>query len=314
MEKDAKIYIAGHGGLVGSAIKRKLEAEGYVNLVFKSHSELDLTNQKATEEFFMREKPDYVFNAAARVGGIHENDTYPAEFIYENLQIQTNIIHSAYKSGVKKLMFIGSNCIYPKECRQPMKEEYLLTGKLEPTNEAFAAAKIAGIEMCRAYNRQYGTNFISVIPASLFGENDDYDAMNSHFVPALIRKFHEAKINNKKEVILWGTGNPRRELMHVDDFADAALFLMQNYNSSDIINVGTGKDMVIKEIAELAKGVVGFGGNIIFDKKSPDGMPRKLLDSTRINALGWNAKTGIEEGLRKTYGWFVEKSTEKAKI
>ena len=306
MEKDAKIYISGHAGLVGSAIKRKLEAEGYMNLVFKSHSELDLTRQKETEDFFMKEKPDYVFNAAARVGGISENINFPADFILENLQIQTNIINSAYKSGVKKLMFIGSNCIYPRECKQPMKEEYFLTGKLEPTNEAFAAAKIAGIEMCQAYNKQHNTNFISVIPASLFGENDDYDAMNSHFVPALIRKFHEAKKNNAKEVVLWGSVNPRRELMYADDFADAALFLMNNYDSSEPINVGDGEDRSIKEIAERIKRIVRFEGEIAFDASMPDGMMQKLLDSSKINSLGWKARTGIEEGIRNTYGWFVE--------
>jgi len=306
MEKDSKIYISGHKGMVGSAIKRKLEAEGYLNLVLRSHSELDLTRQKATENFFMKEKPQYVFNAAARVGGIHENEAYPADFIYENLQIQNNVINSACMSGVNKLMFIGSNCIYPKECPQPMREEYLWTGRLEPTNRAFAAAKLAGVEMCSAYNIQHGRDFISVIPASLFGPNDDYDEINSHFVPALIRKVHEAKAKNKEQVMLWGTGNPRRELMHVDDFADAALFLMNNYYSADPINVGTGEDRSIKEIAGLVKKIVGFEGSIIFDRKNPDGMMQKLLDSEWINSLGWKARTGIEEGLRKTYEWFAE--------
>ncbi|MBI2124600.1 GDP-L-fucose synthase [Candidatus Pacearchaeota archaeon] len=306
MEKDSKIYISGHNGMVGSAIKRKLEAEGYLNLVLRSHSELDLTRQKATENFFMKEKPQYVFNAAARVGGIHENEAYPADFIYENLQIQSNVIHSAYKSEVNKLMFIGSNCIYPKQCPQPMGEEYLWTGRLEPTNKAFAAAKLAGVEMCSAYNTQHGRDFISVIPASLFGENDDYNKINSHFVPALIRKFHEAKAKNKERVVLWGTGNPRRELMHVDDFAGAALFLMNNYYSAGPINVGTGEDGSIKEIAGLVKKIVGFEGSILFDGKSPDGMMKKLLDSSKINSLGWKAKTGIEEGLRKTYEWYVK--------
>ncbi|MBI2046552.1 GDP-L-fucose synthase [Candidatus Pacearchaeota archaeon] len=311
MEEDSKIYIPGHKGMVGSAIVRILNKEGYKNLIFREHSELDLIRQKETEDFFMKEKPDYVFHAAARVGGISENINFPADFILENLQIQTNIINSAYKSGVKKLMFIGSNCIYPRECPQPMREEYLWTGRLEPTNKAFAAAKIAGIEMCLAYNKQHKTRFISVIPASLFGENDDYDAMNSHFVPALIRKFHEAKKNNSKEVVLWGTGNPRRELMHVDDFADAALFLMNNYDSSEPINVGTGEDRSIKEISEIVKKIVEFKGEIVFDKTNPDGMMQKLLDSSKINSLGWMPKTGIEEGIRKTYEWYVKENERK---
>lgn len=306
MEKNSKIYIAGHRGLVGSSIKRKLEKEEYKNLIFKKHSELDLTDQKATQEYFLREKPDYVFDAAAKVGGIYANNTYKADFIYENLQIQNNIIHSSYKVGVKKLLFMGSNCIYPRDCPQPMKEEHLLSGKLEPTNEGYALAKIAGIKMCQFYNEQYGTDFISIIPPNLFGPNDNFDAMNSHFVPALIRKFHEAKKEGRKEVVLWGSGNPKRELMHVDDLADAAVFLMKNYNSSEPINIGTGEDMSIKDIAGLVKKVVGFEGEIIFDKKNPDGMPRKLLDSSKINSLGWEPKTSIEEGLEKTYKWFIE--------
>jgi GDP-L-fucose synthase len=305
MNKDSKIYIAGHNGMVGSAIKRKLEEEGYKNIIFRSSSELDLEDQKATEEFFLTEKPEYVFIAAAKVGGIYANNTYRAEFIYKNLQIQNNLIHFSWKYRVRKLLFLASNCIYPKDCLQPMKEEHLLSGYLEPTNEPYAVAKIAGIKMCEAYKRQYGINFISATPANLFGPNDDYDSRNSHLIAALIRKFHEAKTNNKDKVILWGTGTPRREVMYVDDLAEACLFLMQNYDSLETINVGTGEDMTIKEIAELVKEVVGFRGEVMFDTTKPDGMVRKLLDISKINRLGWKAKTDLKEGIILSYNWFI---------
>lgn len=306
MEKASKIYVAGHNGMVGSAIKRKLEEEGCKNIVFRSSSELDLENQKATEEFFQTEKPEYVFIAAAKVGGIYANDTYRAEFIYKNLQIQNNLIHFSWKHGVKKLLFLASNCVYPKVSPQPMKEEYILSGHLEPTNEPFAVAKIAGIKMCESYNRQYGTNFISAIPANLFGPNDDYDKLYSHLIAAFIKKFHEAKISSADNVILWGTGSPRREAMYVYDLADACLFLMQNYDSSEPINVGTGNDKTVKELAELTKDIVGFDGRIIFDATKPDGMMRKLLDVSKINKLGWKAKTDLKKGIKLAYEWFVK--------
>jgi len=309
MEKNSKIYIAGHTGLVGSSIKRILEKEGYKNLIFKTSSELDLKDKIATEKFFLKENPEYVFDAAARVGGIKANSEKKADFIYENLQIQNNIIHSSYKFGVKKLLFLASNCIYPKHCKQPIKEEFLLTGPPEPTNDAFAIAKIAGITMCQAYNDQYKQNFISVIPANLFGPNDNFDKENSHFVAALIRKFHESKLN-KQNVTLWGTGKPKREIMHVDDIADACLFLMQKYDSPEPINVGLGYDFSIKDISELIKKIVGFDKKIIFDETKHDGIKRKLLDSGKINTLGWNPKINLEDGLKETYEWFVEKYRE----
>ena len=311
MDKNSKIYVAGHNGMVGSAIMRKLEEKGCKNLIFKSSSELDLENQKATEEFFQMEKPEYVFIAAAKVGGIYANNTYRAEFIYKNLQIQNNLIHYSWKFHTKKLLFLASNCVYPKDSPQPMKEEQLLSGYLEPTNEPYAIAKIAGIKMCESYNRQYGTSFISAIPANLFGPNDDYDQLNSHLIAALIRKFHEAKISGKDSVTIWGTGTPRREVMHVDDLAEACLFLMQNYDSSEPINVGTGKDKTVREIAELVKEVVGFRGEAVFDAKKPDGMMRKLLDVSRINRLGWKAKTDLKEGIKSAYGWFVKNESKK---
>ena len=313
MDKDSKIYVAGHSGMVGSAIKRKLEDEGYNNLILKNHSDLDLENQKTTKEFFLKEKPDYVFAAAAKVGGIHANNTCRADFIYKNLQIQNNIIYFSWKTNVKKLLFLASNCIYPKNCAQPMKEEYLLSSFPEPTNEPYAIAKIAGIKMCESYNRQYGTNFISAVPANLFGQNDNYDPLDSHFIAGLIRKFHEAKINGKNKVVLWGTGNPRREVMFVDDLAEACIFLMQNYNSSEIINVGTGKDKTIMEFAELIKETIGFSGNITFDNSKPDGIARKLLDINKINNLGWKAKTDLKKGLKLAYEWFLENVAEKNK-
>jgi len=311
MNKDSKIYVAGHRGMVGSAILRKLQKEGYSNIITKTSKELDLRIQKDVDDFFKLEKPEYVFLAAAKVGGILANNTYRAEFIYDNLMIQSNVIHSAYKYGVKKLLFLGSSCIYPKYAPQPMKEEYLLSGYLEPTNEPYAIAKIAGIKMCEAYRYQYGCNFISAMPTNLYGPNDNYDLNNSHVLPALIRKFHEAKIYNKKEVIVWGTGNPRREFMHVDDLADACLFLMLNYNDSQFVNVGTGKDISIRELAELIKTIVGYEGNIIFDTTKPDGTPRKLLDLNYVHSLGWHHKIELEEGIKMTYQDFLKNQLPK---
>lgn len=306
MEKTSKIYIAGHRGMVGSAIHRKLQQEGYANIVVKTSEELDLRNQWAVEKFFEKEKPEYVFLAAAKVGGILANNTYRAEFLYDNLMIQSNVIHSSYKYGVKKLLFLGSSCIYPKMCPQPMKEEYLLSGYLEPTNEPYAIAKIAGIKMCEAYRDQYHCNFISAMPTNLYGPNDNYDLNNSHVLPALIRKFHEAKIKKEPHVIVWGTGTPRRELMHVDDLADACLFLMKNYNEKKFVNVGTGKDISIAELAHRVKDIVGYKGNIVFDTSKPDGTPQKLLDLTYIHSLGWKHKIELEEGIKMTYEDFLK--------
>lgn len=306
MEKDSKIYIAGHRGLVGSAIMRRLKAEGYKNLLTHTHAELELTRQEKVEEFFHEERPDYVFLAAARVGGIYANNTYPAEFIYSNLTIQTNIIHASYVFKVKKLLFLGSSCIYPKNCPQPMKEEYLLSGPLEPTNEPYAVAKIAGIKMCQAYNRQYGTNFLSVMPTNLYGPNDNFDLKTSHVLPALIRKFHEAKTEGLSEVEIWGTGSPRREFLHVDDLADASLFLMNNYSKSKIINIGAGKDSTIKELAEMIARIVGFKGRLVFNSIKPDGTPKKLLDISVLHSFGWKARIGLEQGIAETYKWYAE--------
>ncbi|WP_048050645.1 GDP-L-fucose synthase [Methanosarcina soligelidi] len=309
MDKESKIYLAGHRGLVGSALKRKLESKGYTNLIFRTHKELDLTNQQAVNEFFEQEKPEYVFLAAAKVGGILANSTYPAQFIYENLMIESNIIHAAYKYGVKKLLFLGSSCIYPKLAPQPLKEEYLLTGPLEETNEAYAIAKIAGIRLCKHYNQQYGTNFISVMPTNLYGPNDNFDLETSHVMPALIRKFHEAKVNNEPEVVVWGTGKPLREFMHVDDMADACVYLMENYDYSEIgefVNIGVGEDVTISELVELIKEIVGFEGKIRYDISKPDGTPRKLMDVSKLNGLGWEAKISLEDGIRETYEWYIE--------
>ena len=306
MNLGAKIYIAGHSGMVGSTIKRALEKDGFNNIVFKTSSDLNLENQKATEEFFRDERPEYVFDAAAKVGGIYANNTYRAEFVYKNLQIQNNLINSAWKFGVKKLLFLASNCIYPRDCSQPIKESYLLSGNLEPTNQPFAIAKIAGIEMCQSYNKQYGSNFISVVPANSYGINDKYDSLNSHLVPSLILKFHEAKIANKPSVVIWGTGNPKREALYEEELAEACIYLMKNYNSPEIINIGTGKDRTIREIAEIIGEVVGFKGEIKFDTTKPDGMSRKLLDVGKINNLGWKSKIDLEEGVRLTYRWFVD--------
>jgi GDP-L-fucose synthase len=306
MEKEAKIYVAGHRGLVGSAIMRKLKKEGYNNLVYRSSSELDLRRQEKVEEFFRDEKPEYVILAAAKVGGIQANDNYSAEFLYDNLMIESNVIDAAYQNNVEKLLFLGSSCIYPKFADQPMKEDYLLSGKLESTNEGYAVAKITGIKLCEHYNKQHGTNFISAMPTNLYGPNDNFDLKTSHVLPALIRKFHEAKVNDNDEVVIWGTGKPKREFLHVDDLADSLLFLMNNYNGDQFINVGVGKDISILELAELIKNIVGFEGEIVNDLSKPDGTPRKLLDVGRLNDLGWKAQISLEEGIKDTYKWFKE--------
>lgn len=308
MNKDAKIYIAGHRGMVGSAILRKLTKEGYSNLIFKSSSELDLRNQAAVESFFNLEKPEYVFLAAAKVGGIVANNTYRADFLYENLAIQNNIIHSAHLHQVKKLMFLGSSCIYPKLAPQPLQEESLLTGLLEQTNEPYAIAKIAGIKMCEAYRSQYGCNFISVMPTNLYGYNDNYHPQNSHVLPALIRKFHEAKLNHSAHVEIWGTGTPLREFLFADDLADACYFLMQNYNEAGFLNVGVGHDISIKDLALLIKEIIGFEGEIVFDSSKPDGTPRKLMDVSKLSALGWKYQTALADGIRLAYADFLSKN------
>ena len=309
MDKDSKIYVAGHRGLVGSAIKRRLESDGYNNLIVRTHMELDLTNQQSVNDFFETEKPDHVFLAAAKVGGIMANSTYPANFIYENLMIEVNVIHAAYTCGVKKLLFLGSSCIYPKHAPQPLKEEYLLTGELECTNEAYAIAKIAGIRMCKHYNEQYGVNFMSVMPTNLYGPNDNFDLATSHVLPALIRKFHEAKVNREPEVVVWGTGSPRREFLHVDDMADACVYLMQNFDAADVgefVNIGVGEDITIRELAELIGDVVGFEGEIRYDISKPDGTPQKLLYVERMTGLGWKAKVSLRDGIEGVYGWYVD--------
>lgn len=306
MEKQAKIYIAGHRGMVGSAILRRLQQDGYDNFVFRSSKELDLRNQAAVQTFFETERPDYVFLAAAKVGGIFANNTYRGEFLYENLMIQNNVIHNAYLTGVKKLMFLGSSCIYPKLASQPLKEEYLLSGYLEPTNEPYAIAKIAGIKLCEAYRSQYGCNFISVMPTNLYGPNDNYDLSNSHVLPALIRKFHEAKINDTPTVEVWGTGSPLREFLHADDMADACVFLMKTYDGAEFVNIGTGNDLSIKALAELIKHVVGYEGELVWNTSKPDGTPRKLMDVSKLHSLGWQHKIGLEEGIRHTYEQFAE--------
>jgi GDP-L-fucose synthase len=347
LDKNSKIYVAGHTGLVGSAILRRLQAEGYTNLITRSHKELDLTRQGEVDSFFEEERPEYVFLAAAKVGGILANNTYPAEFIYTNLTIQTNAIHASWRTNVKKLLFLGSSCIYPRECPQPMKEEYLLTGKLEPTNEPYAIAKIAGIRMCQAYNRQYRTCFISVMPTNLYGPGDNLDLETSHVLPALIRKFHEAKVrmledgggrlprksacgisaglreanetektsseaernapptSNDFSVTVWGTGTPRREFLHVDDLSDACLFLMNKYDGTEMINIGVGKDISIGELSHMIAEIVGYEGEIRFDPSKPDGTPRKLLDVTRLHALGWKSRIPLREGIRMTYEWYL---------
>ena len=307
METNSKIYVAGHNGMVGSAIVRKLKDEGYNNLILKTHDDLDLTNQKEVESFFDLYEPEYIFLAAARVGGIVANNTYPAEFINNNLLMQTNIIHQCYIYNVKKLLFLGSSCIYPRDCQQPIKEDYFMTGPLEKTNDAYAVAKIAGIKMCQSYNKQYGSNFISLMPTNLFGPGDNYDLENSHVFPAMIRKFHEAKLRNDNNITLWGTGSPYREFLHVNDLADAALFLMNNYNSSEIINVGTGEDLTIKDLALLMKKITNFKGEIIFDSTRPDGTPKKLLDVSKLHNLGWKHSIELEIGLIRTYEDYLMK-------
>ncbi|HPT77108.1 MAG TPA: GDP-L-fucose synthase [Defluviitaleaceae bacterium] len=306
MNKNDRIFVAGHKGLVGSAIVRNLQRKGYNNLILKSRKELDLINQTQVNEFFEKEKPDYVFLAAAKVGGIGANSTYQADFIYENLMIESNIIHAAYRYKVRKLLFLGSSCIYPKTCPQPIKEEYLLTGPLEPTNEAYALAKISGLKMCQFYNQQYGTNFISVMPTNLYGPNDNFDLETSHVFPALIRKFHEAKIKNLPYVELWGDGTPLREFLYVDDMADACVFLMENYDCNEFVNIGTGKEISIARLAEMIKNIIGYKGDIRWDRTKPNGTPRKLLDISKLTALGWRSQVNLETGIYKTYAWYKE--------
>lgn len=306
MELVDKIYVAGHRGLVGSALVKMLRSSGYQNLVLRTKEELNLRDQAEVESFFLRERPKHVFLAAALVGGIHANSTYPADFIYDNLLIQCNVINAAYRNGTEKLLFLGSSCIYPRLCPQPMKEEYLLTGPLEPTNEPYAVAKIAGIKMCQAYNRQYGTRYISVMPTNLFGPNDNYHPLNSHVLPALIRRFHEAKIEGRAEVVVWGTGSPRREFLYSEDMADACLYLMNHYDGNEIVNIGCGQDRTIGELTDLVAATVGYQGKIVWDRTKPDGMPRKLLDVTRLHQLGWNRYTPLEKGLDMVYRDFLE--------
>jgi len=307
MERDSKIFIAGHKGLVGSAILRCLKDQNYTNFILKTHQELELTNQKAVFDFFEKEKLEYVFLAAAKVGGILSNNTYPAQFAYSNLAIQTNIIHACYEYKVKKLMFLGSSCIYPKFAPQPISEDALLSGKLEPTNQAYAVAKIAGIIMCQSYNQEYGTNFISVMPTNLYGPNDHYDTYNSHVLPALLRKVHEAKVAKSKYIEIWGTGMVKREFLYVDDLAEACVFLMNNYDEGEIINIGTGKDVTIKELAGIIKDMVPYDGELRFDPTKPDGTPRKLLNVEKINNLGWKAKTDLKTGIKLTYQDFLKR-------
>ncbi|MGZ4033641.1 MAG: GDP-L-fucose synthase [Bacteroidia bacterium] len=307
MEKNSKIYIAGHKGMVGSAIMRRLQKDGFTNFVTRNSKELDLRNQQAVADFFASEKPDYVFLAAAKVGGIVANNTYRADFIYENIMIQSNVIHHSYLNGVKKLMFLGSSCIYPKMAPQPLKEDYLLTGLLESTNEPYAIAKIAGIKMCDAYRSQYGCNFISVMPTNLYGPNDNYDLNNSHVLPALIRKFHTAKKENSTSVEIWGTGSPMREFLHADDLADACFYLMQNYNEAGLVNIGVGHDISIKDLALLVKKIVGFSGELKFDTSKPDGTPRKLMDVGKLHSFGWKDKIDLEEGIKGVYSEVKDK-------
>jgi GDP-L-fucose synthase len=306
MNLDSRIYIAGHRGLVGSALVRRLTVDGATNLILRSHSELDLTNQAAVEAFFAAEQPEYVFLAAAKVGGIHANSTYPAEFIHDNLTIQTNVIHNAWKHGTKKLLFLGSSCIYPRDCPQPIKEEYLLTGSLEPTNEWYAIAKIAGLKMCQAYRKQYGFDAICAMPTNLYGPGDNFDPDNAHVVPALMRRFHEAKAMERPNVTIWGTGQPLRELLHVDDLAIASLLLMRVFSEPEIVNVGSGKELSIAELAGKIAAAVGYSGKMVFDHSKPDGTPRKTLDIDRVHGLGWNPQVTLEEGLAATYAWYLE--------
>ena len=310
MEKNSKIYVAGHRGLVGYAIVRGLKAKGYTNVIGRTHKELDLMDNVAFEEFFKTEKPEYVFLAAAKVGGIYANSTYPADFIFQNLQIQQNVIGNAFKYNVKKLMFLGSSCIYPKMCPQPIKEEYLLSGYLEETNEGYALAKISGLKMCQFFNKQYGTNYISVMPTNLYGPYDNFSGINSHVMPALIRRFHEAKVNNAPEVVVWGSGTPLREFLYSEDMADACIYLMETYEGNDFFNIGTGKEITIKGLAELIKEVVGYEGKIVWDSTKPDGTPRKLLDVSRLEKAGWKYKMELKDGVKEAYKWFLENCAE----
>lgn len=314
INKQAKIYVAGHQGLVGSAIMRLLQSRGYSSVVTRTFSELNLCDQKATNQFFAQEKPEYVIVAAARVGGIKANNDYPAQFIYDNLMIASNVIHAAYQHGVTKLLFLGSSCIYPRLCEQPIKEEYLLTGPLEPTNEPYAIAKIAGLKLCESYQRQYGAQFISAMPTNLYGTGDNFDLNNSHVIPALIAKIHRAKVEGNSEVPVWGTGKARREFLFVADLADALLFLLENYQGLSTINVGTGQDVTIAELATLIKDVIGFEGKLVFDTSKPDGTPQKLLDVTKLNQLGWKAQTSLEAGLQKTYEWYLQNQAVQHQI
>lgn len=309
MDKQSKVFVAGHRGMVGSAILRRLEREGYTNIVTRTHAELDLTNQAAVSDFLSMERLDFVFLAAAKVGGIHANNTFRAEFLYQNLMIEANIIHAAWRAGVRRMLFLGSSCIYPRDCPQPIREEYLLTGPLELTNEPYAIAKIAGIKLCESYNRQYGTQFVSAMPTNLFGPNDNYDLNNSHVLPALIRKAHEAKIRGDSELVVWGSGQPMREFLYVDDMADACIFMMEEGISEGLFNVGTGTDVTIRELAETIMDVVGFKGNIVYDRSKPDGTPRKLLSVDRINKLGWKAQTPLKDGIERAYADFLSRFT-----
>jgi GDP-L-fucose synthase len=306
MKINSRIYVAGHRGLVGSAIYRLLKKRGFENLIIRTHSELELMDAVAVQNFFEETKPEFVFLAAAKVGGIHANSTYPADFMRENLLVQTNVIHESWRNDVEKLMFLGSSCIYPKLCPQPISEKSLLTGELEPTNEAYALAKIAGIKTCQSYNQQYGTNFISAMPTNLYGINDNFHPENSHVLPALIRRFHEAKLADSESVSIWGTGNPRREFLHSDDLADAVLFLMENYNDSEIVNVGCGEDQTIKVLAETISEVVGYSGSLVFDSSRPDGTPQKMLDISKIRVLGWRPEITLKNGLKQVYQWYTE--------
>ncbi|MBA9031423.1 GDP-L-fucose synthase [Rhizobium leguminosarum] len=305
MNRDVKIYVAGHRGMVGSAIVRRLKAGGYTNIVTRSHAELDLVNQAAVAEFMKAERPDYIFMAAARVGGIHANNVYRAEFLYQNLMIETNVVHAAWQAGVERMLFLGSSCIYPRDCPQPIREEYLLTGPLEQTNEPYAIAKIAGVKLCESYNRQYGTRYVSGMPTNLYGPNDNYDLDSSHVMPALIRKVHEAKIRGDRQLVVWGSGQPMREFLYVDDMADACVFLMEKDVSEGLINIGTGEDITIRELAEAIMRVVGFTGEIVYDQTKPDGTPRKLMCVDRLSALGWKATTSLSDGIARAYADFA---------
>ena len=307
MDRDAKIYVAGHRGMVGSAIVRKLSSLGYTNVVTRTHAEVDLVSQQAVMDFLGQEKPDYIFMAAAKVGGIHANNTLRADFLYQNLMIETNVVHAAWQAGVNRMLFLGSSCIYPRDCPQPIREDYLLTGPLEQTNEPYAIAKIAGVKLCESYNRQYGTHYVSAMPTNLYGPNDSYDLNNSHVLPALIRKTHEAKLRGDRELVVWGSGKPMREFLYVDDMAEACVFLMENGISDGLFNIGTGEDVTIRELAETVMDVVGFDGTIVYDSAKPDGTPRKLLDVDKMKTLGWSASTGLRDGIARAYADFKER-------